>query len=309
VLLSWSASLTTAPGTSLGSSPILGPAVGAPHGSPSPTLLPGVHGAPVRAANDCIDVPILYYHYIRVNPRPWDHLGFELSVTPADFAEQMDWLRIAGGHPITFAQVVAALDGGPPLPPHPVVLSFDDGHNDFATTAVPILLRNHFVATSFVIAGFLGRPSYMTTQQVQAVARDGMVIGAHTMHHVDLDPLPAQLADIEIATSRAILQRLTGQAVLDFAYPYGDYDPAVMQLVREAGFRDAAATTGGSVQCTSNLYALHRDEVLGDDTVAQFAALARVAAPPRGWEDPYLPAAARAQATPDQSPWEDHAGR
>ena len=41
-------------------------------------------------------VPILEYHYIRVNPDPSDRLGYNLSVTPGDFAAQMDWLATHG---------------------------------------------------------------------------------------------------------------------------------------------------------------------------------------------------------------------
>jgi len=48
-----------------------------------------------------INVPILTYHYIRVNPDRYDRMGFALSVTPSDFAAQMDWLAQTGYHTIT----------------------------------------------------------------------------------------------------------------------------------------------------------------------------------------------------------------
>jgi hypothetical protein len=37
-------------------------------------------------------VPILMYHYIRVNPDPADTVGYGLSVTPDDFNQQMAYL-------------------------------------------------------------------------------------------------------------------------------------------------------------------------------------------------------------------------
>jgi peptidoglycan/xylan/chitin deacetylase (PgdA/CDA1 family) len=253
------------------------------HAIPTPT------GPPVAASGGCIGLPILYYHYIRVNPDPRDHLGFQLSVTPKNFQAQMDWLRIAGGHPVTLAQMMASLQGGPALPAHPVVLTFDDGHDDFATQAVPVLLRNHFVATSFVVPGFLGRPEYMSNQQVQQVAQEGMVIGAHTVHHVDLTRVAAPVAQSEIASSKALLEQLIGQPVDDFAYPYGSVSPAVAAMAAHAGFRDASATTGGTLQCLSNRFQLHRLEVLGSHSLAQFASEAGVPAPPPNWIDPGPP--------------------
>jgi hypothetical protein len=86
-----------------------------------------------------IRVPILEYHYIRVNPNPRDQLGFNLSVTPTNFSAQMDWLASHGYHPITFDDLHAYFEGKEPLPARPVVLTFDDGYLDFFTTAFPIL--------------------------------------------------------------------------------------------------------------------------------------------------------------------------
>ena len=294
VALATSAALITS--TTLRPAPVHATGVALAADAPVVRIAPAVAhtipaGAPVAARDGCISLPILYYHYIRVNPNPKDHLGFELSVTPRNFQAQMDWLKAAGAHPVTLAQVMAALQSGSALPARPVVLTFDDGHDDFATQAVPVLLREHFVAMSFVVPGFLGSPSYMSPAQVRAVAADGMVIGAHTMHHVDLTKVSAAVAQSEISSSRALLEQLIGRPVLDFAYPYGAWNPAIAATVAQAGFRDAAATAWGTMQCLSNRYQLHRFEVLGSSGLAGFASLAGVPAPPTTWVDPGPPTA------------------
>ena len=282
--------------------PLLFPAPAVAHSLPMPIATAAeTAGLPVSAAGGCINVPIVYYHYIRVNPNPRDRLGAQLSVAPANFQAQMDWLQQAGGHTVTLAQVMRAMGGGPPLPSHPVVLTFDDGHDDFATRAVPILLRDHFVATAFVVPGFLGRTAYMTGAQVRQVAAEGMVIGAHTVHHTNLTKLSPLLAAIEISSSRALLQQLIGAPVLDFAYPYGGYDQTVVNLVAQAGFRDAVATTWGTLQCGANRFALHRLEILGQSNLAFFSAAVGVPAPPPRWVDPAAPSAG-ASPSPAPSP-------
>jgi len=237
----------------------------------------------------CLNVPVLYYHYIRVNPVVSDKAGFKLSVTPANFAAQMALLHADGAHTATLADVVAALESGAGLPPRTVVLTFDDGHDDFATRAVPVLLRYDFTATAFVVPGFLGRPSYMTAAQVQQVAAAGFTIGAHTLHHVDLPAKSAAVAEVEIEASRTQLQSLTGQPVLDFAYPYGRYNAAVVKLVEAAGFRDAVTTDYGYGQCLARRFALHRVEVTGSDSLATFARRASV---------PYVPETPSPSARP-----------
>ncbi len=183
----------------------------------------------------------------------------------------MDYLQSAGAHPVTIAAVMKSFAGGPRLPRHPVVLTFDDGYADFATTAAPILQRHGFVATVFVVSGFIGRPNYMTPAQIHQVVAMGMVIGAHTVHHLRLDTQPAAVAAREISASKADLERLLTLAVLDFAYPYGGADGAVATAVRAAGFCDAVTTHSGYAQVRSDRYLLPRVPVTGYDTVASFA--------------------------------------
>jgi len=223
-----------------------------------------------------VTVPILYYHYIRVNPNARDQAGFKLSVTPGNFTQQMALLRDEGTHTITMDTLMAALQGGLPLPSRSVVLTFDDGHDDFATQAAAVLIADGLTATSFVVPGFLGRNSYMTSNQVQAVAAEGFTIGAHTMHHVDLVAQPASIANLEIMESRQVLRQLTGQPVLDFAYPYGALDGAVQSMVDAAGFRDAVSTYYGFTQCLGQRFALRRVEVTGYDSLQACARKATV---------------------------------
>jgi peptidoglycan/xylan/chitin deacetylase (PgdA/CDA1 family) len=231
-------------------------------------------------------VPILMYHYIRVNPVPTDKVGFGLSVTPDAFATQMAYLHSVGAHTVTLAQVMAALKGGPGLPPRSVVLTFDDGHDDFATQAVPIMKRYGFVGTDYVVPGFLGHTSYMTSDQVKQVYAEGMVIGAHTVHHVALADVSYPVAQAEIDGSKQLLEQLLGHPVLDFAYPYGSYDPAVGNLVRLAGFRDAVTTYSSDVQYASLPFVLNRYKVGGGESLAAFAAQALLPPPPLGWTGP-----------------------
>jgi peptidoglycan/xylan/chitin deacetylase (PgdA/CDA1 family) len=217
-------------------------------------------------------VPILMYHYIRVNPVLHDRLGDSLSVSPRDFAAQMAMLRRAGVHTVSLTDVVGALGGGPPLPAHAVVLTFDDGYADFSSAALPVLRANGFRATVFVVSGFVGRPGYMSAAEVVAAARSGMTMGAHTVHHVELAHIPARLARVEIEVSRQQLERLTGQPVDDFAYPYGDTSRAVQAMVAAAGFHDAVTTVSGSSEEPRQQFSLTRVRIEGGDNLAGVAA-------------------------------------
>ncbi|HEY7926756.1 MAG TPA: polysaccharide deacetylase family protein [Candidatus Dormibacteraeota bacterium] len=227
-----------------------------------------------------LTVPILVYHYVlKVRPSPGNVLLFNLSISPALFARQMALLHVEGATPISLAVLIDALNGKGGLPPHPVVLTFDDGYVDFATAAAPVLHRYGFVATDYVVSGFIGHSGYMSAAQVKRMDAAGLVIGSHTVHHVDLATTPPALARMEIDGGKAALEKLLGHRVLDFAYPYGGFDGAVQQMVRDAGFRDAVTTMGGDTQTLAGSFELLRMHIGGAPSLEVFARLAGLPLP------------------------------
>ena len=86
----------------------------------------------------------------------------------------------------------------------------------------------------------------MCDEQVQALSRQGMGVGGHTSHHVILSKLSHEAARQEIRSNRDALSSIIDKPLTSFAYPNGkpgtDYGPAHVDLVREAGFRNAVST-------------------------------------------------------------------
>jgi peptidoglycan/xylan/chitin deacetylase (PgdA/CDA1 family) len=70
----------------------------------------------------------------------------------------------------------------------------------------------------------------------------GFPIANHTLTHPHLAELPIEDARREIRDGRARLQALFDQPVLGFAYPFGRFDDAVAQAVRDAGHVYARTT-------------------------------------------------------------------
>jgi peptidoglycan/xylan/chitin deacetylase (PgdA/CDA1 family) len=85
-------------------------------------------------------------------------------------------------------------------------------------------------------------PLYLSADELRRLAEEGFDIGAHTRSHPILTRSTPEEAADEIAGSRRILEGLLGGPVLSFAYPNGlagDFDPAVVGLVADAGFEAA----------------------------------------------------------------------
>lgn len=244
------------------------PILDLPVESTMPTPSPSLAELPGLPPNG---VPILMYHYIRVNPVASDRIGFNLSVTPTDFAMQMRLLSEAGFHTVTIAQVREYLLHGSPLPSKPIAITFDDGYDDAYTAARPVLERYHQTATFYVITGFLNRPHYMTWSQVEALDHEGMEIASHTVHHPSLPLLRGSALATELTASRAELESHLGHPVLDFAYPGGELNATVVAAVARAGYLSATTTRSGVARRGDALLELPRLRVWGGETLRQFA--------------------------------------
>ena len=223
-------------------------------------------------------VPILYYHYIRINPNPRDRVGFGLSTPPAMFRAQMQYLANHGFHVISLHEAVVAIKNHSGLPSHPVVLTFDDGYADFFTAAVPVLQSHGFTATSFVVSGRMGWGGYMTPSQVVAADSMGFTIGAHTVDHVALAALPPTRATWEMKQSKLTLEGLLGHPVADFAYPYGSFNPYDVAQVKSLGFETAVSTISGTLHSAGQLFLLSRMRIGGGLPLSTFATV--VGGPP-----------------------------
>ena len=218
-----------------------------------------------------IRVPILMYHYIRINPDPSDALGAGLSVAPSEFERQVRYLVDNGYQSITIEEVVRALNGGTGLPSRPFVLTFDDGYRDFYENAYPVLKRYGVKATSFIIVDLVGTQRYLTWDAIREMAAGGLVtFGSHTLAHPDLTLLSRTAAERELRQSKRTLEDRIGRPVTLFAYPSGRFDASVERLAQEAGYVAAVSTISGAVHTRDDLFHLSRVRVDGRGSFAGF---------------------------------------
>ena len=235
-------------------------------------LPPSAYQPVVPVGRPLVKVPILMYHYIRPAPDPnADRIGWGLSTPPADFRQQMDYLDQNGYHPVTLVELREYLAGVRTLPDKPVVLTFDDGYEDFYTQAFPVLRQHGFRAVAYVVSGFIGRASNLSAAQVRELDAYGMEIGAHTVDHVDLTQSAAGGLAYELRGSKETLEVLLGHPVLDFCYPSGKFDARVVAAVQAAGFQSATTTQSGSVHSLGDRYAWSRVRVSGSESMQVFA--------------------------------------
>jgi peptidoglycan/xylan/chitin deacetylase (PgdA/CDA1 family) len=85
----------------------------------------------------------------------------------------------------------------------------------------------------------------LSWDELRELNRDGVTVAPHTQTHPSLTRVPLDQARAEICGSRDDLARELGSVPAIFSYPFGDYDNAVVELVREAGFEVAVTCESG----------------------------------------------------------------
>jgi peptidoglycan/xylan/chitin deacetylase (PgdA/CDA1 family) len=227
-------------------------------------LAPHGHAArrPLPAA-----VPILEFHVIG-DPAPGAPTPGLYDPAPA-FRAQLAWLAHNGYTAVTLDEVFRSWRSGGwlPLPPRPVVLSFDDGYPQDVTVALPALRRRGWRGVLNLQIGNL------VPKRVRELIDAGWEIDAHTFSHPDLTTVGASQLTREVAGSRRWLQAVFGVPADFFCYPYGRYDRTVVGAVERAGYLGAETEVPGAASASADPYTLPRLEVLRDSGVSGLAAL------------------------------------
>ncbi|MGZ6347295.1 MAG: polysaccharide deacetylase family protein [Anaerolineales bacterium] len=210
-------------------------------------------------------MPILLYHHIAVSP-----IDSRYYVTPDSFESELRLLKNWGYTSITTSMLMQAIMNGAALPPHPIILSFDDGNEDNYTNAFPIMQKYGFTGVLYIVYDYMNNPGYMTADQIKEMAATGWEVGSHTLTHPNLIT-DAQNLRAEIVDSRKDLQKALGVPILTFAYPFGDASSAATDYVHFAGYIAAMGATGYTPdQGKGNLFMLQRSEIKGSEDAKTF---------------------------------------
>lgn len=216
-------------------------------------------------------VPMLLYHYVEYVKDPGDTIRQSLNIIPPIFEEQVKSLKQRGYTFITTADLADVLDNKKILPSKPIILTFDDGYQDFYTDVFPILKKYQAKGVVFVVPNFVDKPNNLSTQQLKELGESYLVeIGAHTMNHSYLSGLPLVTVQYEVKESKIFLEKIIKKPVVSFAYPYGAFDNKTIDVVKASGFKSAVTTISGNFVLDTNRFFLYRIRPgirIGDDLV------------------------------------------
>jgi peptidoglycan/xylan/chitin deacetylase (PgdA/CDA1 family) len=193
-------------------------------------------------------VPVLCYHHIIEAPKATR----EYDVTVAQFKAQMKMLADSGYKTISPDQLYNYLNFGASLPEKPVMLTYDDTDIEQFTIAKPEMDKYGFKGVYFIMTISIGRPRYMSKEQIKQLSDEGHYIGSHTWDHSRFDRYKFENEkevggrkkivndyDLQLADTKKKLEDLTGKPVEHFAYPFGIWNAEGIPELKKRGFKVA----------------------------------------------------------------------
>jgi peptidoglycan/xylan/chitin deacetylase (PgdA/CDA1 family) len=226
--------------------------------SPSATPKPLTFAEMNTLYGPCTVLPTLMFHHIQPEADAKAQGHAYLDVDPAFFQRDMQFLKDHSYSVVGPDALISFFDGGTPLPHKSIILTFDDGYDDYNTYAVPILNAFNFKATLFVPTGLINNPGYLSWGTIMGIANNSnFYMANHTWSHHNM-AANHTVVDTEIGTADQQLSARGLDLLKVFAYPYGTTGPYAIAHLSQLGYKLAFTTVHGSTLCKQQRLTLPR---------------------------------------------------
>lgn len=226
--------------------------------TPSPTPKPLTFAEMNALYGPCVNLPVFYYHHIQSRASAVADGQTALTVYTDIFTSQMQYLKSKGYNVISMQDLVNFFDAGIPIAPNSIILTFDDGYQDFYTDAYPILSSLGFKATMFTATGLVNNPDYLTWDEISSMNNGLIEFANHSWSHKSLPASTNVAQKSEILTADLQLAEHGLNSPKVFAYPYGGYTSYAETQINSLGYQLGFGTVPGTIECKKQRFFLPR---------------------------------------------------
>jgi peptidoglycan/xylan/chitin deacetylase (PgdA/CDA1 family) len=220
---------------------------------------------------------ILMYHSIA------DNSDDPYSVSVDAFRKQISWLSEYGFDVVPLSFLLQSIQArNYRILRKKVVITFDDGYQDFLKNALPVLLERGAPATVFLVTDMLGGRApwnesgthvrLMSEDEVRSIKAQGISLGSHTATHAKLTLLDHEDLQRQLRDSHDALTNL-GESFYSFSYPWGQWTRQIVDAVKAAGYECAVAVGEQTRLTAANAYLLPRITMRRDMDLNRFQSL------------------------------------
>lgn len=204
----------------------------------------------ISASASNLNIAVICYHSITDNPLKFS----QYCISKDEFEDDIKYF-VDNGY--TFLKPCEMWYANPDS--KNIVITSDDGYDDFYECAFPILKKYNVKAAVYMIGSKIDKTGYLKSWQIKEMDESGLVeIGNHTtiMHkrpnsvlesyYYDETMLNEVVEDIKDCSAR--IYEITGHGTESLSYPYGIYTERLERIVRtNLGYTTTFTTNHGLV--------------------------------------------------------------
>lgn len=205
--------------------------------------------AVVREVNDKEIVCFVYHHF-------GDGRYPSTNISLKNFEAHLNYLKNNDYQVLSFSEAIRYLKSDADKQ-NTAVITIDDGYKSFVKNGLPLLKKYGFPATLFINTETVGNGDYMSWEEIKTAINNEIEIGNHThSHNYFLNISEAsryKTFEDEIKLSQELIKKNAGVTPTSFAYPYGELDSEMKEIVSALGFEAAAAQNSGVISSSTDL--------------------------------------------------------
>lgn len=215
-------------------------------------------------------VGVIMYHAIMEEATQSNIISVE------QFKAHMQWLKDEGFVPISIEQYDRFIHGEGEVPDNAVLITFDDGYENFYTYAYPILQQFYYPAVNFIIVSTIDNPALpgmkkLTWEQMREMKEHNIAFHNHTydMHNMIVNTegieQPVLISKQYLQNEKRIenndeyiarvtedlnraelrLQEELGNTLQAISFPYGAYNSQLLDIIDGLGIRTSFTIKNG----------------------------------------------------------------
>ncbi|MGK7396966.1 MAG: polysaccharide deacetylase family protein [Candidatus Cyclobacteriaceae bacterium M3_2C_046] len=205
--------------------------------------------------NNKVEIVSFVYHRFGDSRYP------STNISVKDFEQQVKFL-LANGYLIkSMGEALNLLEKG--VSDHKIaVLTIDDGYQSVLTGALPVLKKFDVPATLFINTKQVGMPDYLTWSQLKDLQLHKIELGNHSHSHAYFlnlaDSIRQETFRQDTRQAQKLFKRHLSFEPDLYAFPFGEFEANMQQILKEEGFRAGLAQNSGIISATTDRYALPR---------------------------------------------------
>lgn len=238
-----------------------------PKATPTPTPRPLTFNEMNSLYGPCVRLPVLMYHHVQSRESAQAAKQTSLTVFTDVFQTQMEYLKNNNYITVDTVELANFFDSGIPLPSRSVILTFDDGYQDFYTDAYPILNRLGLKSIVFLPTGLMQNPGYLTWDEI-SVMKGNVLFANHTWSHKSV-VVATDVMQKEILTADSQLADHGLNNPKTFAYPYGPDSLNAEKYLDSLQYKVTFTTSYGNTLCKKMRFSLPRIRI-GNNSLSNY---------------------------------------